>query len=148
MKAYSNMLQTTFALFQMLLGSFSVEEILGSNKYVGPIFFTFFMILIFILLVNFLVTIICDAIASGVYVAHDHDQELSDYIWRSFQELFGFYVPPGTDEITDDAKEAKLNSKLDMVEDSLDEVLDITRCLLQYSKMDMSRRPHPVKTCP
>ncbi|KAI8479446.1 hypothetical protein Bbelb_428160 [Branchiostoma belcheri] len=100
MKAYSSMLQTTFALFQMLLGSFSVEEILGSNKYVGPIFFTFFMILIFILLVNFLVTIICDAIASGAYIAHDHDQELSDYIWRSFQELFGVYVPPGTDEIT------------------------------------------------
>ncbi|KAI8507140.1 hypothetical protein Bbelb_155790 [Branchiostoma belcheri] len=100
MKAYSNMLQTTFALFQMLLGSFSVEEILGSNKYVGPIFFTFFMILIFILLVNFLVTIICDAIASGAYIADEHDQELSDYIWRSFQESFGFYVPPATDEIT------------------------------------------------
>ncbi|KAI8482558.1 hypothetical protein Bbelb_397060 [Branchiostoma belcheri] len=101
MKAYTNVLHTNFALFEMLLGRFFAEEILESNRYVGPIFFTFFMILIFILLVNFLVTIICDAIASGAYIADEHDQELADYIWKSVQEMFGIYVPPLEDATTE-----------------------------------------------
>ncbi|XP_066265932.1 polycystin-2-like [Branchiostoma lanceolatum] len=100
MKAYTNVLHTNFALFEMLLGRFFAQEILESNRYVGPIFFTFFMILIFIILVNFLVTIVCDAIASGVYIAHDHDQELADYIWKSFQGMFGIHTPPPEDVTT------------------------------------------------
>eukprot|EP00058_Branchiostoma_floridae_P014525 XP_002600013.1 hypothetical protein BRAFLDRAFT_74135 [Branchiostoma floridae] len=127
MKAYSDVLHTILELFQMLLGRFFFDEILASNQYVGPIYFTSFMILIFIILVNFLVTIICDAIASGAYI--DHDQELADYIWTSFQELFGIHVPPPAAEVTDEMVESKLNANLQMIEESLDEILDVTRCL-------------------
>ncbi|XP_019614494.1 PREDICTED: uncharacterized protein LOC109462395 [Branchiostoma belcheri] len=133
MKAYTNVLHTNFALFEMLLGRFFAEEILESNRYVGPVFFTFFMILIFILLVNFLVTIICDAIASGAYIVDEHDQELADYIWKSFQGMFGIYVPPSEDAPTDEAKEIELKATLQMIEESLNETLDVTSCILAYS---------------
>ncbi|XP_078664163.1 polycystin-2-like protein 1 [Branchiostoma floridae x Branchiostoma belcheri] len=135
MKAYTNVLHTNFALFEML---FFAEEILESNRYVGPIFFTFFMILIFILLVNFLVTIICDAIASGAFIADEHDQELADYIWKSLQEMFGIHVPPSEDVITDEANKTELNATLQMIEESLNETLDVTSCLLEYSTMNES----------
>ncbi|XP_066265369.1 polycystin-2-like protein 2 [Branchiostoma lanceolatum] len=136
MKAYTNVLDTNFALFEMLLGRFFAEEILESNRYIGPIFFTFFMVFIFILLVNFLVTIICDAIATGAYIAHDHDQELADYIWKSFQGMFGIHIPPPEDVTTGEVKETELNATLQMIEDSLDETLDVTSSLCAYSTMD------------
>ncbi|XP_078582469.1 polycystin-1-like protein 2 [Branchiostoma floridae x Branchiostoma japonicum] len=136
MKAYTNVLHTNFALFEMLLGRFFAEEILESNRYIGPIFFTFFMILIFILLVNFLVTIICDAIASGVYVADEHDQELADYIWRSFQGVLGIHVPPPKDVISDEMKETELNTTFEMIAESLNETLDVTSSLLEHNRID------------
>eukprot|EP00058_Branchiostoma_floridae_P004382 XP_002589870.1 hypothetical protein BRAFLDRAFT_100690 [Branchiostoma floridae] len=136
MKAYTNVLHTNFALFEMLLGRFFAEEILESNRYIGPIFFTLFMILIFILLVNFLVTIICDAIATGVYVADEHDQELADYIWRSFQGIFGIHVPPPKYEITDEMKETELNTTFEMIEEALNETLDVTSSLLEHIIID------------
>ncbi|KAI8514468.1 hypothetical protein Bbelb_070590 [Branchiostoma belcheri] len=136
MNAYTDVLHANFALFEMLLGRFFAEEILESNRYVGPIFFTFFMILIFILLVNFLVTIICDAIASGAYIADEHDQELADYIWKSFQGVFGTYVPPVEDVTTGKHKEIELNATLQLIEDSLHETLDVTRSLWPYDTTD------------
>ncbi|XP_066301150.1 polycystin-1-like protein 2 [Branchiostoma lanceolatum] len=136
MKAYTNVLHTNFALFEMLLGRFFAQKIVESNRYVGPIFFTSFMILIFILLVNFLVTIICDAIASGAYIAHDHDQELADYIWKSFQGIFGIHVPPPEHVITGEGKEPELKATLQMIEESLDETLDVTSFLWPFNTMD------------
>ncbi|XP_066274812.1 polycystin-2-like protein 1 [Branchiostoma lanceolatum] len=137
MKAYTNVLSTNFALFDMLLGRFFVNEILESNRYVGPVFFVFFMIFIFILLVNFLVTIICDAIASGAYIADEHDQELADYIWKSFQEMFGIHVPPPEYVTTDEVKETELLSTLEIIEESLNETLDVTSSLFAYNTMDV-----------
>ncbi|XP_078686948.1 polycystin-1-like protein 2 [Branchiostoma floridae x Branchiostoma belcheri] len=136
MNAYTDVLHANFALFEMLLGRFFAEEILESNRYVGPIFFTFFMILIFILLVNFLVTIICDAIASGAYIADEHDQELADYLWKSFQGVFGIYVPPVEDMTTGKHKEIELNATLQLIEDSLHETLDVIRSLWPYDTTD------------
>ncbi|XP_078664166.1 polycystin-2-like [Branchiostoma floridae x Branchiostoma belcheri] len=100
MKAYTNVLHTNFALFEMVLGRFIAQEILESNEYLGPVYFTVFMILIFILLIHFLVTIICDAIATGAYISDDFNEELADYIWKSFQGIFGVYVPPPKDVTT------------------------------------------------
>ncbi|KAI8494281.1 hypothetical protein Bbelb_280410 [Branchiostoma belcheri] len=129
LKAFSNALHTNFALFEMLLGRFVAQEILDANRYVGPVYFTFFMVLIFILLVNFLVTIICDAIASGDSIEDDYDQDLVDYIWTSFKEMFGIHSPPPPDVTTDEDKLSKLNANLQKIEESLDETLDFTKCL-------------------
>ncbi|XP_078664130.1 location of vulva defective 1-like [Branchiostoma floridae x Branchiostoma belcheri] len=134
MKAFSNALHTNFALFEMLLGRFVAEKILDANRYVGPVYFTFFMICIFILLVNFLVTIICDAIASGDSIDDDYDQDLVDYIWTSFKEILGIHSPPTTDTKTDEDKLSELNANLRKIEDSLDDTLDVTKCL--WPKID------------
>ncbi|XP_078664149.1 polycystin-2-like protein 1 [Branchiostoma floridae x Branchiostoma belcheri] len=97
-KAFTNFIHTNFALFEMVLGSFDTEEILAANRYVGPVYFTFFMICIFIILVNFLMTIICDAIASRASIDDDYDQDLVDYIWTSFKEILGIHSAPINDE--------------------------------------------------
>ncbi|KAI8507033.1 hypothetical protein Bbelb_154720 [Branchiostoma belcheri] len=66
--------------------SFVAEKILEANRYVGPVYFTFFMICIFILLVNFLVTIICDAIASGDSIDDDYDQDLVQFLLKAHED--------------------------------------------------------------
>ncbi|CAH1230901.1 PKD2 [Branchiostoma lanceolatum] len=127
LKAFSNVLHTNYALLEMLLGRFVAEEILEANQYVGPVYFTLFMICIFIILVNFLVTIICDAIASGASIDNDHDQELVDYIWKSFQQLFGIHSPTTSDvtATTDEEKLTELNANLRAIEESLDDTMDV-----------------------
>ncbi|XP_019628173.1 PREDICTED: uncharacterized protein LOC109472761 isoform X2 [Branchiostoma belcheri] len=126
---YSNVLDTMLALFEMLMGRFFADEILEANPVVGPIFFTLFMICIFIILINFLVTIICDAIASRASVDDDYDQELVDYVWKSFKDIFGVYLSPKTGVRTDEVKRADVGTNLRMIEESLNEISDVTRCL-------------------
>ncbi|XP_035690035.1 polycystin-2-like [Branchiostoma floridae] len=125
MKAFSNVLHTNYALFDMLLGRFVAEEILEANRYVGPVYFTLFMICIFIILVNFLVTIICDAIASDASIENDYDQELVDYIWKTFQQIFGIHSPPTQDVKAGEEILSDLDSNLRMIEESLDDTLDV-----------------------
>ncbi|XP_078600498.1 uncharacterized protein LOC144875434 [Branchiostoma floridae x Branchiostoma japonicum] len=125
MKAFSNVLHTNYALFDILLGRFVAEEILEANRYVGPVYFTLFMICIFIILVNFLVTIICDAIASDASIENDYDQELVDYIWKTFQQIFGIHLPSTQDVKAGEEILSDLDSNLRMIEESLDDTLDV-----------------------
>ncbi|KAI8485739.1 hypothetical protein Bbelb_365730 [Branchiostoma belcheri] len=69
---------------------FFAKDMLDSSPLTGPIFFSSFMICIFILLMNFLITIVCEAISSDVYAT----QELGEYIWRSFRAMLGFHSTP------------------------------------------------------
>ncbi|XP_019615701.1 PREDICTED: uncharacterized protein LOC109463369 [Branchiostoma belcheri] len=131
--AYSNVLDTMLALFEMLLGRFFADEILEANPVVGPIFFSLFMILIFIILINFLVTIICDAIASRASIDDDYDQELVDYVWKTFKEMFGVHSPPETDVQTDEVKRAELNTNFRVIEETLNEISDITNCFWAHN---------------
>ncbi|XP_035662817.1 polycystin-2-like [Branchiostoma floridae] len=129
MKAFSNVLHTNYALFDMLLGRFVAEEILEANRYVGPVYFTIFMVCVFIILVNFLVAIICDAIASDASIDQDYDLELVDYIWKSFQQIFGIHLPPTSDVKTGEDSLTELNANLQMIQESLDDTLDIAHSI-------------------
>ncbi|XP_078664092.1 uncharacterized protein LOC144907159 [Branchiostoma floridae x Branchiostoma belcheri] len=131
--AYSNVLDTMLALFEMLLGRFFADEILEANPVVGPIFFSMFMIFIFIILINFLVTIICDAIATRASIDDDYDQELVDYVWKTFKEMFGVHSPPETDVQTDEVKYAELNTNFRVIEETLNEISDVTNCLWAHN---------------
>ncbi|CAH1250645.1 CSMD1 [Branchiostoma lanceolatum] len=156
MKAFSNVIDTNLALFEMLLGSWVVDEILEANRYVGPVYFSMFMICIFILLVNFLVTIICDAIALGDSIDDDYDQDLVDYIWTSLKEMLGIRSPPTTEETTGEEKLSELKANLQKMEDSLDDTLDVTKCLWPNIKStedvsfshDDTPRHHPTVVSP
>eukprot|EP00058_Branchiostoma_floridae_P014522 XP_002600010.1 hypothetical protein BRAFLDRAFT_74127 [Branchiostoma floridae] len=108
---------------------FVAEEVLEANRYVGPVYFTFFMVGIFLILVNFLVAIICDAIASDASIDQDYDQELVDYIWNSFQQIFGIHLPPTSDVKTGEDILTELNANLQMIQESLDDTLDIARSM-------------------
>ncbi|XP_066265959.1 polycystin-1-like protein 2 [Branchiostoma lanceolatum] len=156
MKAFSNVIHTNLALFEMLLGSWVVDEILEANRYVGPVYFSMFVICIFILLVNFFVTIICDAIALGDSIDDDYDQDLVDYIWTSLKEMLGIHSPPTTKETTGEEKLSELKANLQKIEDSLDDTLDVTKCVWPNIKStedvsfshDDTPRHHPTVVSP
>ncbi|XP_066265503.1 polycystin-1-like protein 2 [Branchiostoma lanceolatum] len=140
MKAYSDMYHTVLALFDMTLGRFFAEEILESNRYVGPVYFTVFMISIFIVLINFLMTIICDAIAVGAYREHDNDQELVDYLWKSLKAKFGVYSAPEETATNGEVKLIKLKANLQMIQEALDETLDVAASIRSADTTAASRR--------
>ncbi|CAH1250136.1 PKD1L3 [Branchiostoma lanceolatum] len=140
MKAYSDMYHTVLALFDMTLGRFFAEKILESNRYVGPVYFTVFMISIFIVLINFLMTIICDAIAVGAYREHDHDQELVDYLWKSLKAKFGVYSAPEETATNGEVKLIKLKANLQMIQEALDETLDVAASIRSADTTAASRR--------
>eukprot|EP00058_Branchiostoma_floridae_P005847 XP_002591335.1 hypothetical protein BRAFLDRAFT_76809 [Branchiostoma floridae] len=127
-ESYSDMYQTTYALFEMMLGRFFANEMLDSNPITGPIFFSTFMICIFILLMNFLMTIICDAISADVDVTHD--RELADHVWRSFKAMLGFHSPPNNQDKTGASKIEELQANLRLLQEGLDESLDICNSIL------------------
>eukprot|EP00058_Branchiostoma_floridae_P021003 XP_002606493.1 hypothetical protein BRAFLDRAFT_91925 [Branchiostoma floridae] len=116
--------------------AFSSSEILEANPYVGPVYFTFFMVFIYIILVNFLVTIICDAIASDASIDDDYDQELADYIWKSLHQIFGIHPPPTSHVKTGEESLTELNANLRMIEESLDDTLDVARSIWPANTSD------------
>ncbi|XP_066278835.1 polycystin-2-like [Branchiostoma lanceolatum] len=128
MESYTDLYHTAFALFEMMLGRFFAQDMLDSNPLIGPIFFSTFMICIFILLMNFLMTIICDAISADVDV--NHDRELADYMWKSFGAMLGFHSTPNKEERPGVLKMEELNAKICIIREKLDEGLDICNSIL------------------
>ncbi|XP_078586257.1 uncharacterized protein LOC144868158 [Branchiostoma floridae x Branchiostoma japonicum] len=134
MESYTDLYQTTFALFEMMLGRFFAQEMLDSNPITGPIFFSTFMICIFILLVNFLMTIICDAISADVDV--NHDRELADHMLRSFLTMLGFHSTPKKEDKPDDLKMEELKANTCIIREKLDEGLDICDSILPSHRQE------------
>ncbi|XP_078582498.1 polycystin-1-like protein 2 [Branchiostoma floridae x Branchiostoma japonicum] len=128
MASYTDLQHTTLALFEMMLGRFFAEDMLDSKPLIGPIFFSTFMICIFILLVNFLMTIICDAISADVDV--NHDRELADHMWRSFWAMLGFHSTPDKEDKPDVLKMEDVKANICIIRKKLDEGLDICNSIL------------------
>ncbi|XP_019633567.1 PREDICTED: uncharacterized protein LOC109476995 [Branchiostoma belcheri] len=135
LKSYSDLYHTTFALFEMMLGRFFASDMLEANPLIGPIFFSAFMICIFILLMNFLMSIVCDAISADVDVDHDH--ELAEHMWSSICAKLGLHSPPKKEvQEQGELKLEKLQENLRIIQEQLDESLDICDSFVR------SRRRH------
>ncbi|KAI8480406.1 hypothetical protein Bbelb_418640, partial [Branchiostoma belcheri] len=132
MESYADLYHTTFALFEMMLGRFFAQDMLDSNPLTGPIFFSSFMICIFILLMNFLMTIVCDAISADVDVSHD--QELGEYIWRGFRAMLGFHSTPDKENKPGELNWKGLEANIVIIQEKLDEGLDICNSILPSRK--------------
>ncbi|CAH1266463.1 PKD1L3 [Branchiostoma lanceolatum] len=129
MESYTDLYHISFALFEMMLGRFFAQDMLDSNPLTGPIFFTTFMICIFILLMNFLMTIICDAISADIDV--NHDRELADHMWENFRAMLGFHSTPNEgDKLAGVLKIEELKDRLCILGEKLDEGLDICNSIL------------------
>ncbi|KAI8506533.1 hypothetical protein Bbelb_159600 [Branchiostoma belcheri] len=139
MESYTDLYHTIFALFEMMLGRFFAQDMLDSNPLTGPIFFSSFMICIFILLMNFLMTIVCDAISADVHVTHD--SELAEYIWRSFRAMLGVYSTPDKEDKPGVLKMEELKANICMIRDKLDESLDICNSILPLSSRQQKSSP-------
>ncbi|XP_078658361.1 polycystin-2-like protein 2 [Branchiostoma floridae x Branchiostoma belcheri] len=129
LKSYSNLYHTTLALFEMMLGRFFAGDMLEANPLIGPVFFSTFMVCIFILLMNFLMSIVCDAISADVDVNHDH--ELAEHIWSSVCAKLGLHSPPSKEvQEPGELKLEKLQENLRIIHGQLDESLDLCDSLL------------------
>ncbi|CAH1250637.1 PKD1L3 [Branchiostoma lanceolatum] len=142
MESYTDLYHTAFALFEMMLGRFFAQDMLDSNPLTGPIFFSTFMICIFILLMNFLMTIICDAISADVDV--NHDRELADHMWKSFGAMFGFHSTPNKEEKPGVLKMEELNAKICIIREKLDEGLDICNSILPSRRQEKHQKDKEV----
>ncbi|XP_019631251.1 PREDICTED: LOW QUALITY PROTEIN: uncharacterized protein LOC109475159 [Branchiostoma belcheri] len=129
LKSYSNLYHTTLALFEMMLGRFFAGDMLEANPLIGPVFFSTFMVCIFILLMNCLMSIVCDAISADVDVNHDH--ELAEHIWSSVCAKLGLHSPPSKEvQEPGELKLEKLQENLRIIHGQLDESLDLCDSLL------------------
>ncbi|CAH1249640.1 PKD1L3 [Branchiostoma lanceolatum] len=129
LESYTDLYRTTLALFEMMLGAFVTDHVMETNPVLGPIFFSAFMICIFTLMVNFLMTIICDAISADVEV--DHDRDLAEHMWRSVLAKLGMHsVPPTKESKPGELKMEELQTNLRVARERLDESLDICDSLL------------------
>ncbi|XP_066292910.1 uncharacterized protein [Branchiostoma lanceolatum] len=142
MESYTDLYHTAFALFEMMLGRFFAHDMLDSNPLIGPIFFSTFMICIFILLMNFLMTIICDAISAEVDV--NHDRELADHMWKSFGTMLGFHNTPDKEEKPGVLKMEELNAKICIIREKLDEGLDICNSILPSYRQEKHQKDKKV----
>ncbi|CAH1250665.1 PKD2L1 [Branchiostoma lanceolatum] len=140
MESYTDLYHTAFALFEMMLGRFFAQDMLDSNPLTGPIFFSTFMICIFILLMNFLMTIICDAISADVDV--NHDRELADHMWKSFGAMLGFHSTPNKEEKPGVLEMEELKANICIIRAKLDEGLDICNSILPSNRQEK----HPKNT--
>ncbi|XP_078692961.1 polycystin-1-like protein 2 [Branchiostoma floridae x Branchiostoma belcheri] len=139
MESYTDLYHTMFALFEMMLGRFFAQDMVDSNPLTGPIFFSSFMICIFILLMNFLMTIVCDAISADVDVTHD--SELAEYIWRSFRAMLGLHSTPDKEDKPGVLKMEELKANICMIRDKLDQSLDICNSILPLSSRQQKSSP-------
>ncbi|XP_078693717.1 uncharacterized protein LOC144923224 [Branchiostoma floridae x Branchiostoma belcheri] len=118
---------------------FFANAMMDSKPQIGLIFFSSFMICIFILLMNFLMTIVCDAISAEIDVTHDRD--LGEYMWRSFRSMLGFPSPPNKEEDkTGSSKMEDLQANLRDLQEKLDTTLNICDSVLPSHARDNRNR--------
>ncbi|CAH1249970.1 PKD2L1 [Branchiostoma lanceolatum] len=141
MGSYTDLYHTAFALFEMMLGRFFAQDMLDSNPLIGPIFFSTFMICIFILLMNFLMTIICDAISADVDV--NHDRELADHMWKSVRAMFGFHSPQKKEDKLVVLEMEEMKANICIIRAKLDEGLDICNSILPSNRQE--QQPNKTK---
>ncbi|XP_019628652.1 PREDICTED: uncharacterized protein LOC109473220 [Branchiostoma belcheri] len=113
----------------MMLGRFFASDMLEANPLIGPVFFSAFMVCIFTLLMNFLMSIVCDAISADVDV--NHDQELAEHMWSSVCAKLGLSSPPK--EVVQEPGELKLEKlqeNLGIIQEQLDQSLNICDSIL------------------
>ncbi|XP_019619880.1 PREDICTED: uncharacterized protein LOC109466590 [Branchiostoma belcheri] len=132
-QSYSDMYRTTLALFEMVLGVFLAQDLVDSNPLLGPIYFSAFMIFIFTLLVNVLMTIICEAISADVDTTHD--QELAEHMWSSFQAILGAHSVQKKEDKQGVLKKEELQANLRTIREQLDESLNICDSILPRSRV-------------
>ncbi|XP_078659540.1 polycystin-1-like protein 2 isoform X2 [Branchiostoma floridae x Branchiostoma belcheri] len=133
LQSYSDMYRTTLALFEMVLGVFVAQDLVDSNPLLGPIYFSAFMIFIFTLLVNVLMTIICEAISADVDTTHD--QELAEHMWSSFQAILGAHSVQKKEDKQGLLKKEELQANLRTIREQLDESLNICDSILPRSRV-------------
>ncbi|XP_078659277.1 polycystin-2-like protein 2 [Branchiostoma floridae x Branchiostoma belcheri] len=133
MQSYSDMYRTTLTLFEMVLGTYVAQDLVDSSPLLGPIYFSAFMIFIFTLLVNVLMSIICEAISADMDTTHD--QELAEHMWSSFQAILGAHGAQNKEDKQGLLKKEEIQANLRTIREQLDESLDICDSILPCSRV-------------
>ncbi|XP_066301956.1 polycystin-1-like protein 2 [Branchiostoma lanceolatum] len=86
LKHYFTLEKTLQTTFTMMLGNVDITEVSSIYTIMGPIFMLSFMFSIYFLLMNFLMSIVCDSIGEH---GQGYDEELVNLLWNSISSVLG-----------------------------------------------------------
>ena len=91
MAGYNGFVQSAESTFAFTLGSFDFDAMSDAHKFLGPIFFFTFIMVIYVGLMSIFLTIIADAFATVKEDTADaqNDYEMADFVWRKFKSIIG-----------------------------------------------------------
>ncbi|KAI8489900.1 hypothetical protein Bbelb_322610 [Branchiostoma belcheri] len=86
LKHYCSLDKTLQTTFVMMLGKVDIQEVTDIFTITGPVFMLSFMFSIYFLLMNFLMSIVCDSIGEH---GQGYDVELVDLLWNTLSSMVG-----------------------------------------------------------
>ncbi len=94
---FQSMLGSMETCFEMMLGKFEVQTLLQANGFLGMIFFLLFHLIIVMIVVNCLITIICDGFTAVRFdpysqVLNKENEEIKKCAIDKVKRLLGFSV--------------------------------------------------------
>ncbi|WAQ97253.1 PKD2-like protein, partial [Mya arenaria] len=91
MAGYNGFVQSAESTFAFTLGAFDFDAMSGSHKFLGPIFFFAFIMVIYIGLMSIFLTIIADAFTTvkEQTANAENEYEMVDFIWKKFKGIIG-----------------------------------------------------------
>ncbi|XP_052262941.1 uncharacterized protein LOC127866462 [Dreissena polymorpha] len=91
MAGYSGFVQSVESTFAFTLGTFDFDAMSGAHKFLGPVFFFTFIMVIYVGLMSIFLTIIGDAFSTVKEQTKnaENEYEMVDFIWRKFKGIIG-----------------------------------------------------------
>lgn len=88
---YVGLIQSAESTFAFTLGSFDFDAMTGVHKFLGPMFFFTFIMVIYVGLMSIFLTIIADAFTTvkEETANKENEYEMVDFIWRKFKSIIG-----------------------------------------------------------
>ncbi|XP_053382148.1 uncharacterized protein LOC123562231 [Mercenaria mercenaria] len=91
MIGYNGFVSSAESTFAFTLGAFDFEAMSDAHKFIGPIFFFLFIMVIYVGLMSIFLTIIADAFTTVKEDTQNaqNDYEMLDFVWRKFKGIIG-----------------------------------------------------------
>jgi len=88
---YRDAFKTIASIIGLLLGKFRYHEFESANRFLGPVFFFLFNIMVNWIIMNMMIAILCDVFTQvqEELLAQENDYELVDYIIDNLKGLLG-----------------------------------------------------------
>lgn len=91
MVGYNGFVSSAESTFAFTLGAFDFEAMQDAHKFLGPIFFFLFIMVIYVGLMSIFLTIIADAFSTVKEETQgaQNEYEMLDFVWKKFKQIIG-----------------------------------------------------------